>query len=239
MPLYRGSRRLVMSRRVVAAAGNSPFSKAFTANAFDNTPQTQYTFAAQSLGTYDSKRLLAVVFGERNAGGTQLASSVTIGGVTCSSGTTAIDAVLAGGCEIWYTPILGSVPGTSGDVVINVGGGGNSRCGMALYSIISPSSSTPTFTASSNSGTPASSGSQTMPAGGVVIGGLFDTGGWPVTPTATPSGFNNLDANQQISGSQGFCSFSSAVGGLSGSQTLTIDNVGTSTPVAVFAGWGP
>jgi hypothetical protein len=222
----------------VASAPPAVFSLTPTANATDLTAQTTYTFSSQSFGTADATRVIAVIILSRNSGGTQTVSNVSIGGVSASKAVGQLGSSNAMVGEIWYA----AVPtGTSGTVSITFAGA-NQRCAIQLYSIIAPSSAAPTVTASSLAN-PATSGSITIPVGGAAIGGNYLVSGGPGTPTATPNspsnGFNNLDLNNNIVGTQQVFSFHSNAGAITGSQTLTMSLAGGGNGAAVFAAWGP
>jgi hypothetical protein len=234
MPNIHQVRRVLLRTPDVVAAA-APFSLTATANAVDTTTQTTYTFASQNFGTADSTRVIAVIIGARNSGGTQIvtAASTTIGGVTVSKPVEQLASTNAAVSTIVYA----AVPtGTSGTVSVTFAGA-NSRCSIQVYSIISPSSAAPTATGAStaNAGTT----TFTIPAGGAAIGGSYTQAGGPGTPTATPAGFNNLDLNSNINGIQQTFAFHSDAGVITGSQTLTMTLAGASTVTSTFATWGP
>jgi hypothetical protein len=236
--LWQVRRGLVSGRGALdAAPAAAAFSLTATANAVDTTSQTTYTFASQSFGTADSTRIIAVLLGARNAGGTQIGSSASFGGVSASQAVGQLAPSNAAVSEIWYA----AVPtGTTGTVSITFAAA-NSRCSIQVYSIIAPSSAAPTATGAStaNAGTT----TFTIPAGGAAIGGSYHQAGGPGTPTATPNspsnGFNNLDLNSNINGTQQTFAFHSNAGVITGSQTLTMTLTGASNATSTFATWGP
>jgi hypothetical protein len=214
-----------------------PFSLTATASAVDTNALITYTFSSQNFGPAKSSRVIAILILSRHSTGTQIVSSATIGGIAATLGVAALGGGNLDSAEIWYAAVPN---GTSGTVSITFAGAGNQRCGLQVYSIISPRSAAPAATGTSvaNAGT----ATITIPAGGAAIGGSFTLTGGPGTPTATPSspanGFNNLDLNNNIAGTQQVFAFHSNAGAIVGSQTLTMTLTSGSTTVSAFAVWG-
>lgn len=223
-----------VSSAAFAPASSTPFSLTAVANATDTNPLTTYTFAAMNFGTAHASRVLAIGILARNSAGTQAVSSVNFAG---TAGTSAITHNNAGAdrSEIWYA----NVPsGTSGTVTITFAGA-NQRCGVQLYSIISPSSNAPTVTATSSANTTVTSGSISIPAGGAAFMCAMSLTGGPGTPTGSPAGFVNLDLNSNPTGTQQMWAIHSNAGVVTGTQTLTATLTGSSTNTSCFAVWGP
>lgn len=215
-----------------------PFSLTATDTGVDLNLLTTYTFSSKSFGAADPTRVIAVIILSRNSGGTQTVSSAFIGGVEATKAVGLLGGSNAMVGEIWYAAVPS---GTTGTVSITFAGA-NQRCAIQLYSVISPSSAAPTVTASSLAN-PATSGAITIPTGGAAIGGNYVVSGGPGTPTATPNspsnGFNNLDLNNNIAGTQQVFAFHSNAGVITGSQTLTMSLASGGAGAAVFAAWGP
>lgn len=216
-----------------ASAAASSFSLTATANSVDLNTLTTYSFASQNLGTEDSTRIIAVCIMTRNSAGTQAVSSASFNGVAATSAV-GVSNSTSNRSEIWYA----AVPtGTSGTISITFAGA-NQRCAIQVYSIIAPSSAAPTATGTSTTNT-APTATLTIPSGGAAIGCNYTLTGGPGTPVGTPSGFDNVDLNNNLIATQQAFAIHSNAGALSGSQNLTMTFTGSTSNSAVFATWGP
>lgn len=221
------------SRAQVSISTSTPFSLTATANASDTSSQTTYNFGTLSFGSADTTRIMAIAVGSRNAAGTQQVSSASIGGVSATFSVRQLGATNASVSEIWYA----AVPtGTTGNVSVTFAGA-NSRAAVQVYAIIAPSSAAPTATGASTANAPTTT--FTIPAGGAAIGTSYWVSGAPNSVTCSPAGFNNLDLNNNINGTQQVSACHSTAGAITGSQTVTMTLTTGTIASGVFATWGP
>lgn len=221
------------SRAQVSVSTATPFSLTATDNAIDTTSQTTYNFGTRSFGPADSTRIIAVEIGARNAAGTQVVSSASIGGVAATFSVRQLAATNNAVAELWYA----AVPtGTTGNVSVTFAGA-NSRAAVQVYSILSPSSAAPAVTGVSTANAPTTT--FTIPSGGAAIGMSYWINGGPNTVTCSPAGFNNVDINSNINATQQVAACHSDAGVITGSQTLTMTLTLGTISAAVFGAWGP
>lgn len=216
------------------AASSAAFSLTATANAVDTSTQTTYNFGTLSFGAADTTRVIAIGIGARNAAGTQIVSSASIGGVSATFAVRQITGLNSNVSEIWYA----AVPtGTTGNVSVTFAGA-NARAAVQIYAIISPSTAAPTATgAQADTATVATT--FTIASGGAAFGiAYFMTGGGG-TATGSPAGFTNLDLNSNINGTQQVSAVHANAGALSGSQTISISLTTGTDSSGAFATWGP
>lgn len=181
MPLYRGSRRLILRRNTPAVSG-TPFSIAYIGNATDVTATGTYTFTSQNIGTADATRIVVVAIAAQAGSGFSV-SSVTIAGNTATHApSSGAQSTTGSGSDIWY---LAVPTGTAATIVVTWSAP-ITRMAISIYNVFGSTaafSSAANAVSSSNVNTLAQSA--TIPAGGgaITVTALHTSTPGSITPT--------------------------------------------------------
>lgn len=163
-----------MSRFSIGLDYRAAASVSLTATTNSASSLTSYSLAAQAIGAASAERVVFVCVGTRNAG--QLASSITIGGISATKAIGATDPSGFNAAEIWYAVVP---TGTTATVVINYSVA-PPRIGVsvyAAYNLLNGGATTQTGSSSAASPTV----SLAPPIHGIAIAYLFGAAAVTVT----------------------------------------------------------
>lgn len=226
MPLYRGSRQLILRRRVASGVSfNLGYASSATSTA--NTTSINYGTLSYAAGT---TRTICIV--QWYGGTAPSITSLTVGGQSFSqvSGGIASSADMAASVWISNTPLSG----TSGSVVVNYSPVPDWSSAVALYNLTTatPVAGTPATIVPSSPVPTITDGPVTIPPGG---GAVFATFAYNNATGTITSGNATIDASPVAGGASFYFAHTTATG--SQSVTLTY-NVSDRGP-AVLVPWGP
>lgn len=218
---------------VSLVAFNASAAITFSFQAVDPDPANTatYTFASMDFGAADSDRCLIVTFTGRKGGAATTISGVTIGGVTATEIVQYSNSDSNSDISGLYSAIVPT--GTSGDVVVSL----NDtlvRATGALYRAVGVDSCTTPYDFDSD-GSADPTTSLNVPAGGFAVAAALSNSNSSATWTGLTEDFDGtLESFVTYTGASE--EFVSEQVGL----TITADFASSgTTPVAVFASWGP
>jgi hypothetical protein len=230
MPLYRGSRRLVLNRRIPVVGGN--FSLVYTAGGSAGSGASATTIDYGTLNyVAGNTRVIAII--QWYPGASNTITGVTIGGVALAQVSGAYSLQSSGAptaVDMWES--TGSLAGTSGDVQVTYSAGPNFSQAVALYSLVT-TTPTPSDVQVNNSTigvTSLATPSITIPAGGRAVVGATTVSGETISFT---------NATLDISVSQGGAVFAFGHTTSTGALVITANWSPADAGVISAAAWGP
>lgn len=182
-----------------------------------------FTFSGQNFGTENAARYIIVGYAIVGTGSTP---SVTIGGV---SATLAVS-VIQGSSNATGLAIAAVPTGTSGSVVVTLGGGTAANCSICVYSTTTLQNATAFNTTTSTSTDP--SVTLDIPAKGFAIG-IGESNSNTASPTwsgLTERSENIVESNTVTSASDNFLAAETA-------RAISITYSGSANGSACFASW--
>jgi len=226
----------VATETTEADASLDPFALTYRDSVGDTASLTTYTFSGRALGAAPTgANVRYILIPVATPGGTQTVSSMTVGGVSAALVSGAISSAGGAHQEIW----IANVPtGTTGDVVVTwsaaIGG-----CGIGVYSLLNPASSTATDTATAIHSSGVVTLTLDIPTGGAAIAVTLaqETVLPTITWTGTASPSENYDFDADIGDAM-----SGAIGTTAGTNVTFIATSSDTTPSnmrGVAASWGP
>lgn len=208
----------------MAGGSVAPISANYEDNADSTSALTTYTFVGVGIGTAAPDRHVVVCIGSNSNGRT--VSSVTVAGQACTVINSVVNSTRTVAMAVTNAPVTS---GTTATVTVTFNAG-EDGCGIATYSLNTSGSVTPTDTATST--TTSGSVSLDIPAGGVGIIAIRDSGSGGTISGLTKDDESGVDGTVGTI-LYGHDEFSSAQTGLSVSWSTT---GGTA---AIAASFGP
>lgn len=205
---------------MAAGAASPSFSGEYLTSS-SKSSASSHTFSSVGLGDADGNRVIVVGVIQNDSGGVSTISSVTIGGISATNAVNRVDVGVQFRVSIWYA----AVPtGTTGDIVVTLGG--SDPITVGVWRIIKIGASKAASSTGSNSNTGGSSIAvfATVPVNG--FGVVLTTQGNLTNITA--SGYTEqFDTGNGRNG-----------GNFVVTDTLTSSGIGNGSVIA-YASWGP
>jgi hypothetical protein len=218
-------------------ASLSAFSLDYVTAAVDTSFQSTFSFASQSLGAAasGSDTRYTIVAAGSNAGGGQLITGVTVGGISATSVVASASSSIS---TLWIVDTTSL--GTSATIAVSVDSGGATGCAIGVYRMINPGSSTASATANAAHTGGVSTATLTIPTGGLAVASVYalhvgtaTTFTWTGTSTPSEKYDQAIGANAANSGAE-----STAVGSNLTFIATAVDTSPTNQHIAA-ASWGP
>lgn len=224
------SNHLIGFGAVSAASGRTV---TYVTQLSDGTDAASYTFTGASIGTAAADRVVVVGVWVRSLSAVNFTSgSLTIGGVSATRLSTAAAGAGPGASCALYA--LNVAAGTTANIVVTPSAS-SIRCAIAIWTVTGSTSVTTSDTISANTGSPAITGTLTIPIGGVGIAVAGD--GQGTTQTCTWTGMTER-FDTGVEAVNAFTGGDSSTPGATQTVTATFSGA-TSDPVLAAASFGP
>ena len=187
-----------MSRFAIGLVYEAPASISYQGTATNTSSLTTYSYTSQPLGIATDSRVVIVGLGTRGVG--QLASSVTVAGISATKVIAQTDPSVLNSSEIWAAIVPASA-GATGTIVVNYSSAPprNAIAVYAAYNLLSRGGATQT--GSSSAASP--SVSLSLPTHGIGLAFLYGGAAVTVTWTGLTEDVDTQVASQNYSAASG------------------------------------